>query len=361
MTAPSGRGLSGTTGRLLLVGGSLLVCAVLALSAEGLLRLIRPRRLEAAPALQPHVYSPVYGWRLRPSWQGQTRDGRTVRTNRSGFRGPSAGEGAPGRSRVLLLGDSLTFGTGVDDGETFAAQLAKLAPALEPLNLGVSGYGTDQELLLLEREGLPLRPAVVVLDVCVGNDVFDNALPVYVYDGVTPKPYFTVEGHRLRLHDDHVRLRGMALLTRELSERALAVDALLSLAGGEGRAPLDHDDGEHWGPRARTVLAHWPEAVELTERLLARVDEACAARGVGLLVLLHPNRRSFEGDPTFVEPFSAAAPRLRPATRMIDLRSMYLEQGLAWEDFTLDKLGHLNARGHRSVAELLAKELGGAP
>jgi len=96
---------------------------------------------------------------------------------------------------------------------------------------------------------------------------------------------------------------------------------------------------------------------ELTQRLLARVDEVCAARGVPLLVLLHPTRRSYQGDATFMEPFLAAATRLRPATRMIDLRSTYLEQKLSWEDFTLDKLGHLNPRGHRIVAEVLAKEL----
>ena len=358
MTAPSAR-VSTTTGRFLLLGGSVLFCIVLALGAEVALRLIRPHRLETAPALQPHVYSPIYGWRLRPSWRGQTRDGRTVVLNGAGFRGPAASADPPGRRRALLLGDSLTFGTGVEDGETFAAQLARLAPALEPLNLGVSGYGTDQELLLLEREGLPLRPAVVVLDVCVGNDILDNALPVYLYDGVTPKPYFTVEGPALRLHDDEVRLRGMALLARQFRERSLAMDALLALAGGTEHAPLDHDDGEHWGPRARTVLEHWAEAVELTKRLVARIDEVCAARGVPLLVLLHPNRRSFLGDATFVEPFEAAAARLRPATRVIDLRSAYQEKGLAWEDFTLDKLGHLNPRGHLVVAEALAKELGG--
>lgn len=327
--------------------------------AELSLRLLRPRSLQSAPALQPHVYSPVYGWRLRPDWRGQTRDGRTVRLNSQGFRGPAAGPIASGRRRVLLLGDSLTFGTGVDDGETFAAELARQEPALEPLNFGVSGYGTDQELLLLEREGLPLTPAVVVLDVCVGNDVLDNALPVYVYDGATPKPYFTLEGAGLRLHDEHLRLGGMTLLARRLREGSLAFDALLSLAGGAHRAPLDHDDGEPWGPRARTVLEHWTEAAELTGRLLTRIDEACASHGATLLVLLHPNRRSYLGDETFVAPFTGAAARLRPTTRLIDLRQVYLERNLAFEDFTLDKLGHLNPRGHGIVAEVLAKELGG--
>lgn len=361
MTASRGRLAHGLKGRLLLLGGSLVLCGALALGSELFLRLLRPGVLETSPALQPHVYSPVYGWSLRRGWHGRTRDGRTVRINDAGFRGPAAGTVAPGQRRVLLLGDSLTFGTGVEDGETFATQLASLAPSLAPLNLGVSGYGTDQELLLLERYGLSLDPAIVVLSVCIGNDILDNALPVYLYDGVTPKPYFVVEGGTLRLHDEDVRLHGPALLARNLREHSLAFDGLLLLVGGRSRAPLDHEDGEHWGPRARVVLEHWPEAVALTQRLLLRVDEACRARDVRLLVLLHPNRRSFLGDASFMAPFedAAARARFRPTTRIIDLRSAYLESGLGWEDFTLDKLGHLNPRGHRIVAGVLARELGG--
>jgi lysophospholipase L1-like esterase len=350
-------GRAGLTGKLALLGASLGVFALLAAGAELGLRLAPPRGLETAPALQPHVYSPEYGWALRRGFIGKTRDGRTVRINRRGFRGPEPEEGGPGRRRVLLLGDSLTFGTGVEDAETFASRLAAAAPSLEPLNLGVSGYGTDQELLLLEREGFALSPAAVVLNVCVGNDVFDNALPVYLYDGVTPKPYFTADGEALVLHDDHVRLRGPALLARHLVERSLAFDALLRLAGPPASAPLDHDDGEHWGPRARAVLERWPEAVALSRRIVARAERACRERGVTFLVLLHPNRRAFEGEEPRLEPF-LTSPAGGPGGRAIDLRELYRHEGVTWSELALDRLGHLSPRGHRLVAELLARSLG---
>jgi lysophospholipase L1-like esterase len=347
-------------GKLALAGASLLVCAGLLGGTEALLRALRPRGLEKAPALQPHVYSPVYGWRLRPGWRGRTRDGRTVAINAKGFRGPLPETTSDARLRVLLLGDSITFGTGVDDHETFAVQLAAHAPRVEALNLGVSGYGTDQELLLLEHEGLALRPAAVVLNVCVGNDVFDNALPVYLYDGVTPKPYFATDGERLLLHDRHVQLRGPGLVARWLADHSLAFDALL-LSREEVRSPLDHDDGEHWGPRAREVLERWPQSVALTRRLVRRMSETCRAQGVPFLVLLHPNRRAFEGDDGNVEPFLLPARGKGEAPTVLDLRSLYTENGLGWEDFALDKLGHLNPRGHVLVARALANELGDRP
>lgn len=347
----------GLTGRLLLLAASLVACAMLAGGAELALRLARPRALETAPALQPHVYSPEYGWALRRGFTGRTRDGRALRINRLGFRGPEPAGGAPGRRRVLLLGDSLTFGTGVEDSETFASRLAAAAPSVEPLNLGVSGYGTDQELLLLEREGFAMGPAAVVLNVCVGNDVLDNALPVYLYDGLTPKPYFTAEKGSLVLHDEHVRLGGAALIARRLVERSLAFDALLRLAGPTASAPLDHDDGEHWGPRARAVLERWPEAVALSRAIVARMERACRARGVRLLVLLHPNRRAFESDEPRLEPF-VASPDHGPGGRPIDLREVYRREGVAWSELALDRLGHLSPRGHRLVAELLARSLG---
>ena len=52
-----------------------------------LLRLWRPRTLASAPALQPHVYSHLYGWALRPGYSAPAKDGRTVTVGRHGFRG----------------------------------------------------------------------------------------------------------------------------------------------------------------------------------------------------------------------------------------------------------------------------------
>ena len=73
----------------------------------------------------------------------------------------------PGRRRVVALGDSSTFGWGVADDETYAAQLEATldgdakADTWEVLNLGVPGYSTFQGTVMLAREALPLAPDVV--------------------------------------------------------------------------------------------------------------------------------------------------------------------------------------------------------
>jgi len=342
-------------GRLLLAAASLGACLLALAAVEGGLRIGRPNALSTAPALQPHVYSAHYGWALRPGFADRTRDGRVVHINDRGFRGPVPPDSPPGgRRRVILLGDSVTFGTGVEDSETFAAGLGRKASGWEVVNLGVSGYGTDQELLLLEREGFALRPDAVVLNVCVGNDALDNALPVYLYDGTTPKPFFTLEGDTLVLHDAHVRLSGPARLARYLLERSLALDGLLRLFGAPSAAPLDHDGGEHWGPRARAVLERWPDAVRLGRRLVARVLALCRERKIPLVVALHPNRSAFQGDASLLEPFQDFA---AGAAAPLDLGARYAAAGLSWEDLALDKLGHLTPRGHDAAAAALADAL----
>jgi len=91
----------------------------------------------------------------------------------SGFRiDPLAGKTG---SRVAVLGDSFTFGLGVANGETFVSRLnAGSDDGRHYLNLGVPGYSTDQELLLLKKTGNALKPDIVLLVVYLANDLFDN-------------------------------------------------------------------------------------------------------------------------------------------------------------------------------------------
>ena len=53
----------------------------------------------------------------------------------------------------------------------------------------MSGYGTDQEYLLLKKLWPKVKPAVVVLIVCTDNDRQDNSTNIR-YEGYQ-KPYFT--------------------------------------------------------------------------------------------------------------------------------------------------------------------------
>ena len=100
--------------------------------------------------------------------------GLRYRINRHGFRGPDfERQKAPGTQRLLVLGDSFTFGEGVRFEDTFARRLEGLLDEgdgpVEVLNLGVSGWATRHEILYLEREGLAFGPDLVLV-VYVLND-----------------------------------------------------------------------------------------------------------------------------------------------------------------------------------------------
>lgn len=101
-----------------------------------------------------------------------------LRTNALGFRGPEVALDKPvGTFRIVVLGDSVAFGWGVDDEVTFLrrferelAQTAVDGVRFEVVNTGHPMYDTTQELALLREIGLDLAPDLVLL-VYVVNDV----------------------------------------------------------------------------------------------------------------------------------------------------------------------------------------------
>jgi hypothetical protein len=144
---------------------------------------------------------PELGWTLKsdvawPVGSAPWEDG--LSTNAAGFRdAPHAEAKAPGAYRIAVLGDSFVFGSGVAQDAILTRRLAAhLGPGFEIVNLGVPGYGTDQELLTLRRWGRKLSPDLVLVGF-FWNDVMEN-----VSDRIygLPKPRFTLEGGRLVPH-----------------------------------------------------------------------------------------------------------------------------------------------------------------
>jgi hypothetical protein len=113
------------------------------------------------------AYHPTRGWAVLPDIRNMTPfgKGKFVNTNSKGLRGTTEYPytPTPGKERILVLGDSFTFGTDVSDDETYSHYLEAALPNIEVLNLGVQGYGQDQMLLYLKEEGIKYHPNIVVL------------------------------------------------------------------------------------------------------------------------------------------------------------------------------------------------------
>lgn len=105
----------------------------------------------------------------RPPFDGVARP-YTIRTNDTGFRDePFPVERREGVPRILLLGDSISFGKGVDVQDRFSERLRRrFGDRIEVLNLGLSGCTSRCEAELLERYG-QLQPELVLVQAS-GND-----------------------------------------------------------------------------------------------------------------------------------------------------------------------------------------------
>lgn len=110
-------------------------------------------------------------WAHRPHWEGYARAEAWARFDALGLRREGELPAAKERPRLLVIGDSIAFGYGLQGPETIAARLNAALPGVEVINGGVSGYGPEQETVWLRRIGPRVQPDRVLLFFCMSNDV----------------------------------------------------------------------------------------------------------------------------------------------------------------------------------------------
>jgi hypothetical protein len=171
-------------------------------------------------------YSPTRGWAVKPSLNNTTPfgEGKFVNTNSKGLRGKTEYGYArvPGKKRILVLGDSFTFGTEVSDEETFSHYLESDLPDTEVLNLGVQGYGQDQMLIYLKDEGIKYHPDIVVLGF-VFVDAYRNLWNFFAF----AKPKFDLTSDGLKLTNVPVPTPEQVLAREPCRSRAVDLGTIL--------------------------------------------------------------------------------------------------------------------------------------
>jgi len=108
-----------------------------------------------------------------------------IKINSDGFRDREYTiEKPPNTYRIIVLGDSVAMGFGVNNDEPFSEVLERKLNSLnsnvnyEVLNFGVWGYGTIQEVELLKYKGLKYEPDMIILEYH-GTDIYDDVGVVY--------------------------------------------------------------------------------------------------------------------------------------------------------------------------------------
>ena len=189
--ALTGARREGGAGRLLVkLGLSLSMVMTLLWGIEGAFRVLRPVRLYDIIPDDPAAGSSMVqrqGGRPvgRPGFRGQfihpEFPGCRVEFNDWGLRDGLDEATSPlaGERSVVVLGDSMTFGTGVALEEVFHETVEQRAAEISsaPLRVycgAIPGYSTLQELEMLQELLPKTRPDVVVVGVFEGNDFQDS-------------------------------------------------------------------------------------------------------------------------------------------------------------------------------------------
>lgn len=253
------------------------------------------RVIASAPNIFFIRHNQISGWVNVPGAQGKFVPSTEVPTtqvsiNDLGYRGKAiAAAKKPGTRRLLFLGDSNTFGYGVEETERFSDLLAVGLPStFEVINLGVFGYGTDQEAIQLERDGVGFQPDLVVLCFSAG-DLSDNMSSI---NAGFNKPFFRLANGRPVILNTPVPkssplLRSHSLRSRTkrfLYEHSHLYRLLVSRIVALNRFMFD------------TVAEMSPEeGMQVTVTLIQEMGELCREKRARLVVLLIPHGQWLEG------------------------------------------------------------------
>ena len=254
----------------------------------------------------------------------------------------------PGVLRIVGLGDSFTQGYEVNVEETYLFRLQQLLGErglnVEVINLGVSGYGTAEELVMLREFGFKFNPDVVVVGYYT-NDISDN-----------------VRSHLFAIDDEDslVRAAESYLPAIEIRNRLYSYWVYRKLAENSHLFALVRErfamivkkskELDHTPPVRREGAAN-DYALRLTAALLDRIKLDCDERGIDLVVLDIPPESL--NDSEMLKTF----PKVLDETRIVHPGPKLREEG---EDaYLYRRQGHFHwtPRAHEIATELLADRL----
>jgi hypothetical protein len=251
-----------------------------------------------------------------------------------------------GKIRVICSGDSFTFGIGVDDRDTWCAQLGELDPRLETVNFGHAGWGIDQAYLFYAREGPKLEHSIHVFAL-IADDF--RRMRLHEYVGY-PKPVIRMRGKELSVTGVPVpepsRLRVWWTYN---------VDRINQLAFLQfGNRLMLRVRGESKPSNVTTTPI---EARTVMLRIFEEMQQAAARNGSSLVIaLLEENRKSTEFEAelqTFL-----ATELSRRGIRFVDLWSEFNRlPAVQLDSMFTPRWLHYSRQGNRLVAEQVYRSL----
>jgi len=226
-----------------------------------------------------------------------------MRINNKGFRGRDlSGEKAPGTYRIVMLGDSFTFGAGVGDDQTFSSVLEEILNAsshgkYEVVNCGVESYSPVLEYIQLKRNIDELKPDMVIMNFDMSdlmNELVYRKQASFGADG-EPLAVSGMEDYRRSREGTLTRLRNWVY------ENLFITTALIETIGKGFRGDAGIEDASvetgierEWMMMLIHTLKHAPqpensaELYGMAEDSILRTKKLCGEHGCEFALAVYP-------------------------------------------------------------------------
>jgi hypothetical protein len=305
-----------------------------------------------------HQLDAQLGWSLRPHKQGWYAgdEGRTrVVVNPAGFRDRERALDKPDPVyRIAVLGDEYSEAMAVALRDTWWWQLEpklqhcdfRPGKLIEVLNFSVAGYGTAQELILLQSGVMRYSPDLVLLQLAP-DDVLDNS---FALAANKQRPFYFLDAHGVPRIDDSFaespsflrRMQTRYRLAAEIADHTRALQLVRELARMSFIPPAHAEPEVAGGPL-------YDDAWRLTEALIAKAADYTRRNGAEMALLVIPPARQA------TQPMGQADARVSALGEKLGVPVIALGGSLQSTHYA--HTGGWTTEGHRAAAAAIAARL----
>lgn len=291
------------------------------------------------------------------------------RLDKQGFRND---EPWPERPDIVVIGDSLVFGYGVDRNEAWPQILSKLS-GKTVVNLGLIGAGPQQYQRIYGIFGRPLKPAILVIGFFARNEFWDTDLFAQWQESGVGGNYLTWRDFgkptaadlenpsnrltiALRKNSYVLSLVIFARNTLRTRTRTELAPVALKMPDGTTLSLYkgDFDDKTRFSVPDNEVF-------ETVINALKEIHDAASADGTRLLIVFQPGKEEVyreRTDQPYLDASAAIRARLdQIGIEYLDAAPSFRRKAESGRTLYFPTDGHPNVQGYELLAELVAEYL----